>query len=116
VNTVFPLTNMTVEPDNSTHAGNSATSALSNVTFIARMHQAAYDVLFNKNVWRDPSYARRSIWTPKMGVTQGGIQGYGPFQIQMKFICGPHAWPLWMGGTVGMPDDWWIWREPETPV
>jgi hypothetical protein len=31
---------------------------------IARMEQAAYDVLFNKKVWSDPSRERRNVWHP----------------------------------------------------
>ena len=40
---------------------------------IARMWQAAYDVLLNKTLWRDPSVDRREAWTPNAGLASPDV-------------------------------------------
>ncbi len=36
-------------------------------SFAGRAMQAAYDVLLNKQTWRDPGIERRSLWKPECG-------------------------------------------------
>ena len=43
---------------------------------ISRMEQAAFDVLLNKDVWRDPSAKRRAVWFPVIGTTNAAGRVY----------------------------------------
>jgi hypothetical protein len=43
---------------------------------IPRMMQAAYDVLFNKVIWRNPSIERRQLWRPPTGTTSNSFDIY----------------------------------------
>jgi hypothetical protein len=86
---------------------------------IARMQQAAFDVLYNKKVWRDPSRERRNVWTPtsaslsdsgnRFRATQNPssdvmqIRLFDPFHafamdIGPPLRLGPELWSKWSGG------------------
>lgn len=80
-----------------THADQRSTFATERevMTLIRRMEQAAYDVLFNKETWRDPSTARRSVWTPQVGLTSSA-------GTESKVFIGQHHD---LSGEA--PSDWW---------
>lgn len=79
---------------------------------IARMEQAATDVLFNKKDWRDASTERRAVWTPKTGTTddEGGVfvtQG-ADVTLQAQLLDEYGAFPLDLGGIISPPPaNWW---------
>ena len=82
-----------------------------------RMEQAAYDVVFNKAEWHNPSTERRDIWRPTSGTSSSsgsmfstqGIQD--TFRIQMldEFAAFPKAL---IGGFDALPDNWWCKQVP----
>jgi hypothetical protein len=49
---------------------------------IPRMIQAAYDVLFNKEVWRTPSTQRRDLWHPTSGTSGTSGESFNVYLIQ----------------------------------
>lgn len=55
-----------------THADQRSTFATEKDFFTSthRMEQASYDVSLNKETWRNPSSARRSIWTPQVAASR----------------------------------------------
>jgi hypothetical protein len=82
---------------------------------IARMEQAAYDVLWNKKTWQDPSRERRLMWQPTVAtvsssydvmLTQGlgakyliqMLDPYKAFSHDASFrppAFPPHLWACW---------------------
>lgn len=87
--------------------------------FVARMEQAALDVLFNKKEWREASRERRKLWVPVAGTTSasGGImivQGTEStlhFQMYDQFM----AYPLNLTGFMtSTPDGWWCPQVSDT--
>jgi hypothetical protein len=82
-----------------------------------RMEQAAYDVVFNKAEWHNPSTGRRDIWRPTSGTSSSsgsmlstqGVQD--TFRIQMldEFAAFPKAL---IGGFETLPDNWWSKQVP----
>ena len=87
---------------------------------IDRMEQAAFDVLLNKQTWRDPSTNRREVWTPTAGSTnaRGGafiVQGTTP--ITYGTILDEYgAFPMDLSGVIAdRPPTWWPQADsPET--
>lgn len=82
--------------------------------FIARMEQAAFDVLFNKKTWKDTSKERRAVWWPSVAtisadhmlrLTKGAdatfqMQILDPFQAfpydaSFRVALPVHAWAKW---------------------
>jgi len=63
-----------------------------------RMEQAAYDILFNKIVWHNPSLERRSIFRPICGSLSGHCGGVFVIQktapkIEFQLLDGFNAYP-----------------------
>ena len=92
---------------------------------LARVRQAAYDVLFNKAHWRDPSTDRRELWTPN-GWTRGPSSDVvmvqhstGRLEAQLLDQFGAYPTDL-EAGLTSLPDGWWSPevqpRSPERPV
>jgi hypothetical protein len=87
---------------------------------IDRIEQAALDVLFNKERWRDDSTARRTVWMPQAGtdgpeaqvfVTKGSpppplkgqiLDEYGCFPMNLQAVIEPR------------PEDWWPREHPRS--
>ena len=85
---------------------------------IDRMEQAAFDVLLNKQTWRDPSTDRREVWTPTAGSTNasGGafiVEGTTP--ITYGTILDEYgAFPMDLSGVIAdRPSTWW--PQADTP-
>jgi hypothetical protein len=80
---------------------------------VPRMLQAAYDVLFNKEVWRTPSTQRRSLWHPTSG-TSGEFsdiyltQGH-PMQLEVEIFDEVGSYPMSLnaGLSKAMPPELW---------
>lgn len=78
---------------------------------VNRVEQAAYDVLFNKKTWRDPSLERRDVFTPFCGSSNkdGGMfltQGQ-PAIIKMSLVDGFHAYPCNLNAFINnIPHHW----------
>jgi len=80
---------------------------------IARMEQAAYDVVLNKDLWRDKSPARRVVWDPEGGTSDraGSMfvrKGSKP-RMEFKLLDAFSAYPLHLAaaGVPNTPTDWW---------
>lgn len=85
---------------------------------IDRMEQAAFDVLLNKVLWRDPSTDRRNVWAPTAGSTnpRGGafiVQGTTP--VTYGTILDEYgAFPMDLSGVIARrPGSWW--PQTDTP-
>jgi hypothetical protein len=85
---------------------------------IDRMEQAAFDVLLNKALWRDPSTDRRDVWAPTAGSTnpRGGafiVQGTTP--VTYGTILDEYgAFPMDLSGVITQrPGSWW--PQTDTP-
>lgn len=85
---------------------------------IDRMEQAAFDVLLNKALWRDPSTDRRDVWAPTAGSTnpRGGafiVQGTTP--VTYGAILDEYgAFPMDLSGVIAQrPGSWW--PQTDTP-
>jgi hypothetical protein len=80
-----------------THADQRSTFATEKevMTLISRMGQAAYDVLLNKETWRDPSTARRESWSPQIGLTISS-------GTEARVFTGEHTQI-----PAEAPSDWW---------
>lgn len=102
--------------DAATHADEKKSHHLvleSDVTrFIPRMEQAAYDLLLNKTVWRDPSSERRNVWKPVVATVSRqddirstkGQSGSFQFQAFDEF----KSYPLDLNGFLNsLPDNAW---------
>jgi hypothetical protein len=86
--------------DTTSHADRRPTFALQADTrpVVNRAEQAAYDVLFNKATWRDPTLDRRNAFTAFCGSSdkEGGIfvtQGQ-PAKLDFPVVDGFHAYCL----------------------
>jgi hypothetical protein len=109
-----------------THADQRSTFATEKDFFTSthRMEQASYDVLLNKETWRDSATARRSIWTPQIGLTSStGTQStvfigehtqlageassdwWGSFPIDFESTYTNQPEGFW-------PHGWWPWSKP----
>jgi hypothetical protein len=80
--------------------------------FLPRMEQAAYDVLFNKAVWHDPSQTRRSTLRHYAATTNTDTtdiriaQGHG-FSMHTQILDAFDAYPLNLEGILTSPPiDW----------
>lgn len=88
--------------------------------YTQRMQQAAYDVLFNKEVWSDRSSRRRDIWTPHAASTSptGDIvirRGSAPsiqFQVLDEFAVFPKDLNATLNDT---PQEWW-YKSPDNQI
>lgn len=87
---------------------------------IARIEQAAYDVLLNKLAWHDPSTKRKHLWTPSAGASSAGadvfiVQGKD-VELTFTLLDEFGAYPLNLDAFVSsMPGEWWSkWPEPQT--
>jgi hypothetical protein len=74
---------------------------------IPRMIQAAYDVLFNKEVWRTPSTQRRDLWRPTSGTTGESFDLYlvqgNPMRVQLQHFDEVGSYPLNLEEGLRMP-------------
>lgn len=87
---------------------------------VDRMEQAALDVLFNKQHWRDDSADRRAVWTPRSGsegpdgqvfVTRGDSPPPLLGQVLDEFGC----FTMNLGGVItSTPEEWWPRKHPST--
>ena len=86
---------------------------------VARMEQAAYDVLLNKEKWRSPSTARRSLWQPNSGTTSADgaafiIQHTTPV-TEAQLLDEFGSYPMDMAAVVSKrPADWWPKEDART--
>lgn len=80
---------------------------------VQRMKQAAYDILFNKLEWRNPTSERREIWQPVSGtisdkmdvfITKGESQS-----LEFQILDGFSSYPYDLSGSIGnfLPKNWW---------
>ncbi|NVN92530.1 MAG: hypothetical protein HXX11_18300 [Desulfuromonadales bacterium] len=78
---------------------------------IRRVEQAAYDVLFNKEMWRNPQSNRRDVWQPPFGTnsTNGDIfitQGF-EVNLENQILDEFQAYPLDLQGIMkNIPIEW----------
>ena len=80
--------------------------------YIDRIEQAAFDVLFNKAVWRDPSTSRRAVWRPVGGTVDADhtlvLRQHSTPTTQSRLLDRWGEYPLDLGGIIRSPDpDWW---------
>lgn len=80
---------------------------------ISRVRQAAFDVLFNKAEWHNPTTTRRDLWKPMAFVgtpdkkTWVITQGSTPIQ-ESQLIDGFGSYPIDLSAGISpIPDDWW---------
>jgi hypothetical protein len=82
---------------------------------LGRVMQAAYDVLLNKRNWRDPSLARRQLWTPTAW-TRGPsgevrLRQYSTPKLTAQLLDQFGAYPTDLGGVIQkLPKAWWAPR------
>ena len=99
--------------DPATHADERLDFALEAGTrpVVDRMEQAAYDVLLNKERWRDPSSERRRVWTPDgatiddKGTTM--IRQRGTPRMQAQLFDSFGSYPIHMGVRPVFPENAW---------
>ncbi|MFN0195965.1 MAG: hypothetical protein ACKVT0_04425 [Planctomycetaceae bacterium] len=101
--------------DSTSHADRRPVFALQADTgpIVNRVEQAAYDVLFNKDKWRDQSWDRREVYQPYCGssgndssifVTKGQ-----PAKLKMTILDGFHAYPHNLKAQLrSIPSQWLI--------
>lgn len=87
---------------------------------VDRMEQAALDVLFNKDRWRDDSTDRRAVWTPRAG-TEGPdgdvfvMQGSLPPALEGQLIDEFGCFPMNLDAVIiPTPEKWWPREHPRT--
>lgn len=87
--------------------------------FIPRLDQAAYEVLFNKKKWHDPSDERIEILRPRAATISSVrpdismVAGSGvAFRFQISDPRG--AFPLHLGGILTSPPPEWWWEPRES--
>ncbi|HBA87489.1 MAG TPA: hypothetical protein DCZ75_05725 [Geobacter sp.] len=83
---------------------------------IGRVEQAAYDVLFNKESWRNQSSARRALWAPPFGTTSvnGDMFLTKGQAVEMvdRVLDEFAAYPMDLGGVLKeVPAGWWTFKE-----
>jgi hypothetical protein len=80
--------------------------------YIPRMEQSAYDLLLNKNIWRDRGTERRNIWKPDIATTSSKYdlqltQGKGA-EFQFHVFDEFKAYPLDLNGILSpLPRGFW---------
>jgi len=79
--------------------------------FVPRLEQAAFDVLCNKEHWRDPGSGRRSLWHPTAWVSRQGqlvrSAGTGGQFVQLLDPFG--AYPVHLEGNLfPLPSGVWF--------
>lgn len=81
--------------------------------FLARMEQAAYDLLFNKEVWHDPSRLRRNVLMHPVATTDSAAHGIRTTQgrsasFRVQLLDRFAAYPLDLKAILRpLPDGWW---------
>ena len=79
--------------------------------YLARVEQAAWDVLMNKRTWRDPATSRRSIWSPQGGSTSPAgdltIVQHSTRTLVAQLTDRWGEFPLDLGARVRAPRAWW---------
>jgi hypothetical protein len=110
--------------DPATHADENAYFVLESDVrpIIARMEQAAYDVLFNKSDWHNSSKERRDLWQPPAATTSStsnlSIKQRSSFLLFFQALDGFKSYPLDLSSAIGkLPEGWWarIVDEEERP-
>jgi hypothetical protein len=81
---------------------------------IPRMMQAAYDVLFNKVIWRTPSIKRRALWHPSTGTTGDSFGIYltrgEPLHMEVELLDEVGSYPMSLdAGLPNIPEIWSKW-------
>jgi hypothetical protein len=78
---------------------------------IARMHQAAFDVLMNKRDWATPSTDRRSLWRPNCFTTtaEGHVRALAGTQVTLgaQLLDRWAKYPLNLETRLVTPESWW---------
>lgn len=86
---------------------------------VARMEQAAYDVLFNKVKWHDPSRERREVWTPAVATTSDIANFYmttgKELDMQIRLLDDFSAYSRALM-SIGLRDGWWAKTSNEEQV
>jgi hypothetical protein len=101
-----------------THADNrdELATARSVAEVVWRVEQAAFDVLFNKRIWRAPDSERRSAYEWRSGITPSGMfitQGDTPtMTMQWKDAFG--VFPMYFG-SFPTPPEWWTGTAASQP-
>lgn len=89
------------------------------VPYLHRAEQAAWDVLMNKAVWRDPSPDRRAAWEPTSGLASpaGELVAMvgSTLSLQMSLFDRWREFPLELERHVTIPESWWP-HPVETPA
>jgi hypothetical protein len=79
--------------------------------YLARVEQAAWDVLMNKLTWRDPATSRRSVWSPHGGsISPSGdltIAVHSTPTLVAQLTDRWEEFPLDLGTRVRAPSTWW---------
>jgi hypothetical protein len=92
---------------------------------LARVKQAAYDVLFNKESWRDQAPARRDLWSPTGWTSQPSgevkVLQHSTGRLEAKLLDQFSAYPTDLEGAItALPAGWWapvvIPKNPERPI
>jgi hypothetical protein len=79
--------------------------------YLARVEQAAWDVLMNKETWRQPATGRRAVWSPTAGsVSPAGdvmiVQRSTP-RLVAQITDRWEEFPLDLGAGIPAPAEWW---------
>lgn len=80
---------------------------------VPRMIQAAYDVLFNKEVWRTPATKRRDLWRPTSGTSGESFDVYlvqgNPTRLELQSFDEVGSYPLNLdvGLRIPLPPEFW---------
>jgi hypothetical protein len=78
---------------------------------IARMEQAAFDVLMNKEHWRDQTVDRRAVWFPSGGTTNADNAVYMVKSTTGRLVSQLtdqwEVYPLDLEAQVRTPAEWW---------
>jgi len=81
---------------------------------LGRMEQAAYDVLFNKQLWHDNSSARRLMYKPDCALGEGGatnlrLRAGAPAQFIITALDDWSVFPKnFQAVWTQLPDSWWV--------
>lgn len=79
--------------------------------YLARVEQAAWDVLMNKEKWRDAAPGRRSVWSPHGGSTSPAgdltVAVHSTPTLVAQLTDRWEEFPLDLGSRVRAPDAWW---------
>lgn len=85
-----------------------------------RMEQAALDVLFNKEIWHDPSKTRRELWIPIAATTsnKGDLMIRQGSELSLKFQLFDDfgIFPMDLQAVLSSPpESWWFKFEKTNP-